>query len=100
MMGNKMNLLDQYPNALEQLEILKKDFLGVDNEEELRYSVRVEANKENDMDYMTLAAVIEDLEELHSVKDIEALMEKYAAEMERIEAQMASAFDLEIDDGA
>ena len=37
-----MSLLDQYPNALEQLEILKKDYLGVDSEEETKYSDNVE----------------------------------------------------------
>ena len=30
-------LLQRYPNALEQLEILKKDYLGVDSSEESHY---------------------------------------------------------------
>jgi len=37
-----MDLLEQYPNALEQLEILKKDYLGVDSEEEEQYSDSIE----------------------------------------------------------
>ena len=36
------DLLEQYPNALEQLEILKKDYLGVDSEEETEYSDNIE----------------------------------------------------------
>ena len=36
------DLLEQYPNALEQLEILKKDYLGVDKEEETQYSDTIE----------------------------------------------------------
>jgi len=32
-----MDLLQRYPNALEQLEILKKDYLGVDNSVEECY---------------------------------------------------------------
>jgi hypothetical protein len=35
-------LLEQYPNALEQLEILKKDYLGVDSEEEVSYNINIE----------------------------------------------------------
>ena len=36
------DLLEQYPNALAQLEILKKDYLGVDSEEEEQYSNNIE----------------------------------------------------------
>jgi len=36
------DLLEQYPDALAQLEILKKDYLGVDTEEETQYSDNIE----------------------------------------------------------
>ena len=36
------DLLEQYPNALEQLEILKKDYLGVDSSEEEQYRDNIE----------------------------------------------------------
>jgi len=45
-------LLQRYPNALEQLEILKKDYLGVDNQNETRYSVTVN-NEEGDNERST-----------------------------------------------
>ena len=41
-----MDLLEQYPNALEQLEILKKDYLGVDSSEEESYSNNIETDNE------------------------------------------------------
>jgi len=43
-----MDLLDQYPNALEQLEILKKDYLGVDSSKENPYSKLVNSKEGND----------------------------------------------------
>ena len=43
-----MDLLDKYPNALEQLEILKKDYLGVDSSEENPYSKLVNSEEGND----------------------------------------------------
>jgi hypothetical protein len=39
------DLLEQYPNALEQLEILKKDYLGVDSSEETQYSDNTETQE-------------------------------------------------------
>ena len=36
------DLLEQYPNAEEMLEILKKDYLGVDSSEETQYSDNIE----------------------------------------------------------
>jgi len=36
------DLLEQYPDALAQLEILKKDYLGVDSSEETEYSDNIE----------------------------------------------------------
>lgn len=36
------DLLEQYPDAENMLEILKKDYLGVDTEEETQYSDNIE----------------------------------------------------------
>ena len=36
------DLLAKYPDAENQLEILKKDYLGVDSEEETEYSNNIE----------------------------------------------------------
>ena len=36
------DLLEQYPDAENQLEILKKDYLGVDSSEEEQYSDNIE----------------------------------------------------------
>ena len=41
-----MDLLEQYPDALNQLEILKKDYLGVDSEEDTVYNSNVETDNE------------------------------------------------------
>ena len=41
-----MDLLEQYPDALAQLEILKKDYLGVDSSEEDVYNSNVETDNE------------------------------------------------------
>ena len=43
-----LDLLDQYPNALEQLEILKKDYLGLDSSEESSYSNNKNNEEGND----------------------------------------------------
>ena len=43
-----MDLLERYPNALEQLEILKKDFLGVDTDDDSQYIKQVD-NEEEDL---------------------------------------------------
>ena len=41
-----MDLLEQYPDALAQLEILKKDYLGVDSEADTAYNSNVETDNE------------------------------------------------------
>ena len=42
------DLLEQYPNALEQLEILKKDYLGVDNSSKKPYINIIHSKEGND----------------------------------------------------
>lgn len=45
-----MDLLTKYPHALEQLAILKKDYLGVDTAADLSYSIQVgQHTRGNDM---------------------------------------------------
>ena len=39
------DLLEQYPDAENMLEILKKDYLGVDSSEEEQYSDSIETDE-------------------------------------------------------
>jgi hypothetical protein len=43
-----IDILEQYPNALEQLEILKKDFLGLDKPEDSHYINSIDNEAEDD----------------------------------------------------
>ena len=42
------SLLERYPNALEQLEILKKDFLALDKPKEGDYIKSIDNEEEDD----------------------------------------------------
>ena len=52
------------------------------------------------MDYMTLLAVIEDLDRVRNMAELERLIIKYEHEADSIESKMASEYDFEFDDGA
>ena len=52
------------------------------------------------MDYMTLQNVIQDLDRVLSLRQVSELRSKYEALAEAIEEDMASEFELEMDDGA